>query len=141
MNNWRKWPFHFKSASKPKQQLRAELSGKLANKLNCSSCTIIMDDKKYFTFSGQNMPGNAGYYSKDKSKCPDKVWFTGKDNFSTDVLVCIIISARGLSKPLICPRPQIPTSTSTNVWRKDCYHSFTSIKLILHDHPDLASSH
>jgi hypothetical protein len=42
---------------------------------------IIMDDEKYFTFSGHNMPGNAGYYSSDKTTCPNNVRFFGKEKF------------------------------------------------------------
>ncbi len=40
-----------------------------------------MDDEKYFTFDGDNMPGNDRYYSKDKNTCPDNVRFVGKDKF------------------------------------------------------------
>ena len=33
-----------------------------------------MDDKIYFCFDGDKMPGSARYYKKDKEKCPDNVY-------------------------------------------------------------------
>ena len=85
------------------QQRVEELSGNLANNLYRSSVEVVMDDEKYFTLSGHKIPGNAGYYSSDKSKCPDIVRFAGKEKYSTKVLIWIAISARGISKPLIPP--------------------------------------
>ena len=86
----------------PKQQQRnEELSGKLAKNLYRSSYSVIIDDEKYLTFSGNNMPGNAGYYSSDKSNCPDKSRFVGKEKFPTKILIWIAISVRGMSKPYL----------------------------------------
>ena len=70
------------------QQKRVEeLGGKLANNLYRSSGEFVMDDEEYFTLSGHKIPGNAGYYSSDKSKCPDKVRFAGKEKHPTKVLI------------------------------------------------------
>ena len=92
-----------KTQINPKQQQKAEeLSGKQANELYRSSCVVIMDDEKYFTFSGQNMPVNAEY-TKDKRKCLDDVRFAGKEKFPFKVLVWITISVRGMSKGLKRP--------------------------------------
>ena len=44
-----------------------------------------MDDEKYFTFFGHNMPGNARYCSNDKSTCPVNVCFAGNEKFTTKV--------------------------------------------------------
>ena len=57
-----------------------------------------MDVEKYFTLSGHKIPGNAGYYSSDKSKCSDKVCFAGKENQGSD-----LDRHFGISKPLIRP--------------------------------------
>ena len=46
------------------------LCQKLANLLYRSSCFLILDDEKYFTYDGSNMHGNDNCYSNDKSKCP-----------------------------------------------------------------------
>ena len=60
--------------SKLQRQKAQERSRKLANLLYRSSCSVVIDDEKYFTFEGDNMPGNAGY---DKNLCPDSVRFDG----------------------------------------------------------------
>ena len=131
----------------PKQQRRAEkLSGKLANNLYRSSVEVIMDDEKYFTFSGHNQPANAGYYSNDKSKCPDNVRFAGKEKFPTKVLVWIAISARGLSKPLI--RSSKSEAINSDIYIKECLEK-RLLPFIREHHkdlnyifwPDLASAH
>ena len=64
-----------------------ELNGKLAKNLYRSSVEVVMDDEKYFTLLGHKVPGNAGYYSSDRSKCPDKVRFAGKEKYPTKVLI------------------------------------------------------
>ena len=111
----------------PKQQQKAdELSGTLANELYRSSCVVIMDDERYFTFSGHNMPANAGYYTNDKRKCPDDVRFAGKESFPPMILVWIDISARGKSEALIRPSKL----EATNVWSNGCSLSSGSIKKI-----------
>ena len=132
---------------KPKQQQKTEeLSGKLANNLYRSSCLIIMDDEKYFTFSGDNMPGNSGYYSNDKSICPDEVRFIGREKFPTKILVWIAISARGLSKPLI--RPSKSEAINSEIYINECLKK-RLLPFIREYHqdlnyifwPDLASAH
>ena len=93
-----------------------ELSGKLTNNLYRSSVEVVMDDEKCFTLSGHKIPGNAGYYSSDKSKCPDKVRFAVKEKYPTKVLIWIAISARGISKPLIRPSEAINSDIYINKW-------------------------
>ena len=46
------------------------------------------------------MPGNAGYYTKGKSTCPESVRFAGKEKFPKKLLTWIAISDRGISEPL-----------------------------------------
>ena len=36
-----------------------------------SSCFVVFDDEKYFTYDDSNMQGNDNYYTNDKSKFPD----------------------------------------------------------------------
>jgi hypothetical protein len=130
-----------------KQQEKAEnLSGKLANNLYRSPCEIIMDDEKYYTFSGNNMPENVGYYSKDKSTCPDEVRFSGKEKYPTKILVWIAISAQGISKPLI--RPSKSEAINSDIYIKECLEK--KLLPFIHEHhqdlnyifwPDLANAH
>ena len=58
------------------------LSKKLANLLYRSSCCVVLDDEKYFTFDGSNMEGNNNYYTDDKSNCPDNVRLVAKGEVS-----------------------------------------------------------
>ena len=61
------------------QRVKAtKLSRELLDEIRGSNDVIIVDDEKYFTFSGDNIPGNAGYYTNDKDKCPESVRFAGK---------------------------------------------------------------
>ena len=75
------------------------LSKKLSNMLHRSPCLLILDDEKYFTLAGNNIPENAGYDTNDKSTCLNSVLFAGKDKLQKKVLVWIAISDRGMSKP------------------------------------------
>ena len=62
-----------------KQAIKAKKrSRKLDNLLYQSKVEIIMDDEKYFSLNGDNMPGSARYYTDDKSKCSDDVHFIGR---------------------------------------------------------------
>ena len=63
------------------------LCAKLANKLHRNSVSVIMDDEKYFTLRGNNIPRNDGYYSKNKATCPDNVRFSGNEKFPKKILV------------------------------------------------------
>lgn len=130
-----------------KQQQRAEdLSSKLANKLYRSPCSLILDDEKYFTFAGDNMPGNTGYYTTAKSSCPDNVRFAGKEKYSKKVLVWIAISDRGMSKPLF--RPSTSVAIKSSIYIEECLEQ--RLLPFIHKHhadfnyvfwPDLAPAH
>ena len=105
-----------------------------------------MDDEKYFTFAGHNMPGNAGYYSNNKQTCPESVRFAGKPLYPKKILVWVAISERGLSKVLI--RPSQSAAINSDIYISEClqkrlipflhkYH--TDLNYIFW--PDLASAH
>lgn len=65
---------------------------------NYSNKMFILDDEKYFTLTGSNMPGNDIFYSSDKSLTPDKVKMKFKHKFEKKVLLYIAISKNGISK-------------------------------------------
>ena len=60
---------------------------------------VILNDEKYFSFSAHQMPGNAGFYAKDKQECPENVRFVQTTKYPPKVLMWIAISERGLSQP------------------------------------------
>ena len=43
---------------------------KLRREFTDQETFIIVDDEKYVTFSGEETPGNAGFYSSNKEKTP-----------------------------------------------------------------------
>ena len=130
-----------------KQQQKAKiLCSKLSNFLHRNKVSLILDDEKYFTFSGSNMPGNDNYYTNDIQKCPDDIRFVGKEKFPKKVLVWIAISEHGISRPVI--RPSKSESIKSNLYINEClqkkllpfikkYHS--NVNYVFW--PDLASSH
>ena len=95
-----------------------KLSRYLLNHLRDANCSVVMDDEKYFTFSGDHMPGNSGYYSNNKDTCPERVRFAGKLKYPNKVLVWVAISERGMSKVLI--KPQKSASINTEVYIAEC---------------------
>jgi hypothetical protein len=48
---------------------------------------IVIDDESYFTLSGENMPGNDGFYSSDRSSTGIEVKYRTKSKFPAKVLV------------------------------------------------------
>ena len=130
-----------------KQQLKAKkLSRKLVNELYKENGSIIMDDEKYFTFCGENYPGNDNYYTNDREKCPDHIRFKGKDKYPKKLLMWIAISERGMSKPLF--RKSSAVAINADIYIDECLNK--RLLPFIHKHhsdfrytfwPDLASAH
>ena len=95
-----------------------KLSRYLLNHLRDANCRVVMDDEKYFTFAGDQMPENAGYYSNDKDTCPESVRFAGKTKYPGKVLAWVAISERGMSKVLI--KSQKSVSINTEIYFAEC---------------------
>jgi hypothetical protein len=128
------------------RQKSQELCRKLANKFYRTSCSVILDDEKYFVFYGSKMPQNAHYYTDNKETCPDDVRFHGVNKFPKKILVHVSISNKGVSRALILPHGS--ESINTDVYIREClqkrllpfiqeYHSDKNYIFW----PDLASSH
>lgn len=106
---------------------------------------IIVDDEKYFTFSGEETPGNAGFYSSDKENTPSNVKFKSKQKFEPKILVWLALSSKGISTPFIgtTKGPAI----DADIYTRKCLPKL--LKFIEKYHfgdkyifwPDLASSH
>ncbi|CAF0962944.1 unnamed protein product [Rotaria magnacalcarata] len=141
---------HYRRQRAPKytQQQREKLSSKcrkLRREIIDSETFIIIDDEKYFTFPGAEMPGNAGFYSSDKEKTPPDVKYKSKQKFEPKILVWLTLSSKGISTPYI-GRTKGP-AVDANVYICKCLPKL--IKFINKYHindkyifwPDLASSH
>ena len=110
------------------------------NLLYRSSCCLVLDDYKYFTYDGSNIQGNDTYYTNDKSKCPDSVCFTGKDKYPDKVRFWVAISNRGISKPLF--RPSKSEAVNSNIYINECLEQ--RLLLFIREHifwHDLAGCH
>lgn len=73
-------------------------SRKLATKIFVDK-DIILDDEKYFTLSCSNVPGNDGYYTKDKSTVPPDIRFKKVKKYEAKLLVWVAFSSKGICKP------------------------------------------
>ena len=60
---------------------------KLRREFTDQETFIIVDDEKYVTFSGEETPGNADFYSSNKENTPDDVKFKYKQKFEPKTLV------------------------------------------------------
>lgn len=62
---------------------------------------FVIDDEKYFGFSGFQMSGNKGYYTSDSSRTPTKVKTVGKKKFEPKVMLWIAMSPKGISRAVL----------------------------------------
>jgi hypothetical protein len=118
----------------------------LSTQINRQKVKVVLDDEKYFLFSGDSMPGNDGYYSRDKNSCPDEVRFKGVDKYPDKILVWIAISEDGVSEPLV--RPNKAEAINADTYIKECLKKRLLPFIETHHSdgeyifwPDLASSH
>ncbi|CAF4652187.1 unnamed protein product, partial [Rotaria sp. Silwood2] len=118
---------------------------KLRREFTDQETFIIVDDEKYFTFSGEETPGNAGFYSSNKENTPDDVKFKSKQKFEPKILVWLALSSKGISTPFIGTTKG--PAVDTDVYIGKCLPKL--LKFIEKHHlddkyifwPDLASSH
>ncbi|XP_065665711.1 uncharacterized protein LOC136087134 [Hydra vulgaris] len=129
------------------QQIKAKKrSRKLVNQLHNTKSLLVIDDEKYFCFTGDNMPGNSGYYTNNKKTCPESVRFIGKEKFPKKLLMWIAISDRGMSEPLF--RTSKAVAISSSIYINECLEK--RLLPFIHKYhgdfnylfwPDSASSH
>lgn len=104
----------------------------------------VLDDESYFTFANTTLSGNDGFYSSDVSATPSNAKFAPKKKFEEKLLVALIISPEGVSKPFM-----FKSGMAIN---KQQYLKFLRMRLVpfINEHhkngeylfwPDLASSH
>lgn len=118
---------------------------KLRREITNKETKIIVDDEKYFSFSGQEMPGNAGFYTSNIAAAPDNVRFKSKEKFAPKVLVWLALSEKGISEPFI-GKTKGP-AINGELYIKNCLLNLTDF---IHDYhqndqiifwPDNASCH
>ena len=97
-----------------KSRLRRLVRGPLSP---VTDCDVIMDDESYFTFSGTDVPANAGYYAGPDGDVPDDVKFRPEGKFPRKLLVWMAISAKGVSQPIICPSR---ANVGGDFYRREC---------------------
>ncbi|CAF4403061.1 unnamed protein product [Didymodactylos carnosus] len=118
---------------------------KLRREITDYETFIIVDDEKYFTFSGDDMLENAGFYASDKENTPPDVRYKCKQKFAPKILVWLALSSKGISRPYI-------GTTKGPAVTGDVYVEKCLLKLLtfINKHhpddkyifwPDLASSH
>ena len=92
------------------------------------------------------MPGNAGYYTQNKTSCPESVRFAGKEKFPKKLLMWLAISERGMSQPLF--RKSEALAITGPIYIAECLKK--RLLPFIHKHhqdfeyifwPDLASAH
>lgn len=135
-------------APKYKAQQLEQLPGKcrkLRRDVTDSETFIVIDDEKYFSFSGDNMLSNAGFYSADQGVTPPDVKFRFKQKFAPKMLVWLAMSSKGVSMPYIGTTGGPAINSDTYI--EKC---LPKLRTFINKHhqgnkyifwPDLASSH
>ena len=106
---------------------------------------LVMDDESFFPLKHDGMPGNQGYFTKDKENTPPDVRYTRKEKFPKKLLVWMALSEEGHSDVFFVPNGG---SVNGQVYRDECI----TARLVpfldeLHPDgdyifwPDLASAH
>lgn len=129
---------------KTAQKARIRTLSRNSFKKSCPS-EVVMDDESYFTFTGSNMPGNAGFYAEAGSDVPPHIKYRPEAKYPKKVMVWAAISPRGVSRPVIISSKE---SVGGAVYRERCIRRgllpFLEEKYPDHDMifwPDLASAH
>ena len=60
---------------------------------------FVLDDESYFGLSRSHVPVNSVFYTSDVSSTPADVKYKFKQKFEAKVMLYIVISERGISKP------------------------------------------
>ena len=112
---------------------------------NYSGKSFVLDDESYFPLSKSQIPGNDRFYTKDKSTTPPKVMYKFKHKFESKVMLYIVISDKGISKPWFKPSG---LAINQEVYQRECLQKILIPFLKQHHSdgkyvfwPDKASSH
>ena len=82
------------------------------NQMNTKNkAQIIMDDESYFSFKGNNQPGNRGFYSDAIGGAGDDVRYAKVDKFTPKVMVWVAFSEHAISQPFFLQRGAMDAGT------------------------------
>ena len=84
---------------------------------NLANVEIILDDEYYFTLSNNSLSGNSGFYSSNVSLTSSSKKFNQKKKFEEKILVYLVISSKGVSKPYMVPSG---LAINQDVYIKEC---------------------
>ena len=99
------------------QEKRARKNcGKMYRKL-LSGCDVILDDEKYFKLSGNNVGGNAFFYSTDPVTSPPNIKFQKRKKFEPKLMIWMAMSSKGVSDVYIHRSKQAVLQTT---YLKEC---------------------
>jgi hypothetical protein len=107
--------------------------------------TFILDDEKYFSLSGDHMPGNSYYYTQNANAPIQPHQVKRKKKFEAKVMLWLAISPNGISRPYLVPSGLAVTK---ELYIKECLHK-RLLPFINNKHdinnclfwPDKASAH
>lgn len=107
--------------------------------------SFVLDDESYFPLSRSQMPGNNVFYTNDISNTPSDIKYKFKKKFENKVMLYIVISDRGVSKPWFKPSG---LAINQEVYQNQCLRKIL-VPFIKKHHsdnnyifwPDKASSH
>ena len=101
------------------QRIKAKKrSRKLVNQLYNMKSLLVIDDKKYFCFAGDNEPGSSGYKTNFKETSSESVRFLGKVKFPKKLLMWIAVSERSMSEPSF--RTSKAVAINTSIYINEC---------------------
>ncbi|CAF4705248.1 unnamed protein product, partial [Rotaria socialis] len=118
--------------------------GKMYRKL-LSGCDVILVDEKYFKLSGNNVGGNALFYSTNAVTSPPNIKFQKRKKFEPKLMIWVAMSSKGVSDVYIHTSKQTVLQTT---YLKECIDKRLLPFIEKYHHngnylfwPDLASAH
>ena len=82
-----------------------------------NDCDIILDDEKYFDFSGDNVQCNQRFYITDPSTTPSDIKYKKKKKFAPKLLIWMAMSSKGVSNVYVHKSKQAIT---TDIYLNEC---------------------
>ena len=85
-----------------------------------NGCDIVLDDKKYFGLSGDNVQCNQRYYTTDPSTTSSDVKYMKKKKYTPKLLVWMTMLSKGTSNMYVHKSKETITS---NIYLNECINA------------------